>query len=237
MRWISRGSTDVGRVRAHNEDRFWISALGACAVVDGMGGQSSGAIAAEAAVAAFDGYAFDAGDRALDELVRDAMLRAHHAVRATAPGQARPPWAATAVLLAYRGAEVAVAHVGDCRAYLLRDRVIEPLTIDHTLIEETVRSGAATRAQIDAVRANYANIITRSLGFSESLQVDTALLEARGEDVFVLCSDGVSRNVTPESLRAIITASATLDDACAAILAEASQGEDNNTVVIAKLAR
>lgn len=241
MRWICRGATDVGRVRVHNEDRYWIgarsgpAAVTACAVVDGMGGQSSGGIASESAVAAFERYPFDGGERALDELVRDAMMRAHDAIRGTARGGERLAWGATAVLFAHRGAEIAVAHVGDCRAYLLRDGAIEQRTIDHSLVEESARSGTATRDELEVLRTQFSNIITRSLGFSDSLQVDTCLFEARRGDVIVLCCDGVWRNVAPPSMLAIVEQSATLDAACAALLAEAHQGEDNNTVVIARL--
>lgn len=235
MRWICGGATDVGRVRVHNEDRFWLGARGACAVVDGMGGQSSGGIAADAAVDALERFAFDAEDRPLDELAREAMHRAHDAVVSTERDRARRAWGATAVLLVHRGAEIAVAHVGDCRAYLVRDAAIEQLTVDHSLIEELARGGTARPDEIDAMRAQYGNIITRALGFSDALPVDTVLLEARRDDVLVLCCDGVWRNVAPASMLAILATSATLDAACAALLDAARVGEDNNTVVLAKL--
>ncbi len=237
VRLICSGATDVGSMRAHNEDAFWLSLSGgACAVIDGMGGQSSGTIASDAVLRAFDRHAQQSGpDAALESFVRDAMLAAHEAVIVTEPDKKRRAWGAAAVLLALRGDEIAIAHVGDCRAYRVRDRSVEQLTVDHSLVEEYARNASASRDQIEDVRARFRNVITRSLGFSEPLLVDTTLLEARRDDVFVLCCDGVWDTVARESMLSMIEQSATLELACAAIIAEANKGEDNNTVVLAKV--
>jgi protein phosphatase len=244
----ARGLTDVGRRRDHNEDALLVDdELLLYGVADGMGGHAGGGTASRLAVetvqrtvraaraAAPGAFAPAPPDAsALPGVLRGAVEQACAVIHAAA--QADPELAGmgttvTAVLLDGRSAFV--AHVGDSRCYLLRDGRIHQVSEDHSLVNEQVKAGAITADE--AKHSRFKNIITRSVGFEESVQVDLMGLELQGDDALVVCCDGLSNLVDdPEILE--LVSSTPLDETPARLVALANQrgGDDNITVIVVR---
>jgi protein phosphatase len=131
--------------------------------------------------------------------------------------------------------EVGLAHVGDSRAYLLRDGRLKLLTSDHSLVEELRRSGRLTDEQ--AEDHPQRSIITRALGPEREVEVDTMTYRARPGDVYLLCSDGLTTMLREERIEAVLGEAASLDEAVERLVGEANEagGRDNITVVAFRL--
>jgi serine/threonine protein phosphatase PrpC len=229
------GVTDTGRRRLRNEDTF-VCEPPLFAVADGMGGARAGEIAAElAATALEEGAGGTRGPNALVELIEEANRRIWE--RSVADPKTTGMGAVATVALVDDGSEtVAIGHVGDSRAYLLREGAIEQLTRDHSLVAELVESGVLTPEE--AERHPQRSAITRALGTEPSVEVDAFTVGARAGDVFLLCSDGLSSMVTDQGMISAIEG-AERDPARAAEAlvkaANARGGEDNITVVLFEL--
>lgn len=229
MRLVVGAATDVGRVRDGNEDAYLVDdAMGLVAVADGMGGHRAGEVASATALEALRA-AVSAG-RPLREAVEDAN-RAVFEKAGTDDSLRGMGTTLTAATLA-AGDTLLVGHVGDSRAYLLRDGELRQVTTDHSLVEELVRDGRLTpdEAAIHPQRS----IITRALGVDASVEVDVYPVELAPGDVLLFCSDGLTGMLQPDVIAAELrreddpTRVATkLVDA-----ANAAGGEDNITVVV-----
>ncbi len=130
---------------------------------------------------------------------------------------------------------VAIAHVGDSRAYLFRDGSLQRLTQDHSLVDELVRRGKLTEEQ--AAEHPQRSIITRALGPEPDVEVDTWTYPARAGDVVLLCSDGLTSMISEERVKSILADHDNLDEAADALIREANEagGRDNITVVLFRL--
>ena len=139
----------------------------------------------------------------------------------------------TTVTAAYVGEEdVAIAHVGDSRAYRFRDGTLERLTEDHSLVEELVRGGKLTEQE--AADHPQRSIITRALGPEPIVEVDTFAYPSRAGDVFLLCSDGLTSMISEQTISQVLAAAPSLDAAAQRLIDEANEagGRDNITVVL-----
>jgi len=234
----SAARSDVGLRRRANEDRFAIAAhLGLYLVADGMGGHTAGQIAsdlaAQGAVKALE--TLQSAEASLTEKLRYSVAAANREIFGTA--QAKPELAGmgtTLVALLAGSSRIALAHVGDSRAYLIRGGKIRQLTDDHSLVAELVR-----RREITATAARghpHRHVLTRALGVRRSVEADLAELTPAADDVFVLCSDGLTGHVHDEEIAAEIANTPDLDDACERLidLANSRGGEDNTTVMIVR---
>jgi serine/threonine protein phosphatase PrpC len=226
----SAGTTDTGRRRRHNEDSFvLLSPL--FAVADGMGGAQAGEVAsrlAANALAEFD--AGGSGEERIVKLVQEANRRVH---TASTEDSARAGMGTTMTVALVAESTVTIGHVGDSRAYRLRDGELEQLTEDHTLVAELMRSGKLSpeEARIHPQRS----VITRALGADPDVDVDVFTLETRDGDVFLLCSDGLSSMVEDTDIKASLEAHLdNLDAAVDELIQKAliGGGEDNVTVVV-----
>ncbi len=228
----SAGVSDTGRRRLRNEDAF-ICEPPLFAVADGMGGARAGEIAAGLAAAALEEAGTETrGAEGVIELIAEANRRIWER-SLTDPETAGMGTTVTAALVDSATGTVAIGHVGDSRAYLLRGGSIEQLTTDHSLVAELVESGILTPEE--AERHPQRSAITRALGTEPTVDVDAFTIAAQPGDVFLLCSDGLSIMVTDEDVAAAIDA-AERDPARAAealvTAANARGGEDNVTVVL-----
>lgn len=228
---IARG-TDVGRVRGHNEDRHLVRPP-VIAVADGMGGAQAGEVAAGMAVAALD--ALPGNPRPGD--LRRAVERANSEIRRSASGDAGRAGMGTTVTACLLGDDgrLYVVHVGDSRAYLVRDGVSTQLTKDQSLIQRLIDAGELTEEE--AAVSERRNIILQALGPEARVRVDlTAQHLCRG-DVLVVCSDGLSGQVRAQEIADAVAGSDDLDAACASLIdrANAAGGPDNITVVVARV--
>ena len=190
MRFALR--TDVGCVRTLNEDAAYAGG-NLFLVCDGMGGHNAGEIASAMAVRVFSGEMRMC--RWIDGAsMRRAVERANSAVHARSRCvEQYSGMGTTFTALALGNGSAYIAHVGDSRAYLIRNGAIMRVTVDHTLVEELVLRGVITprEARVHPKR----NYITRALGTGERVEVDLVQLNVRAGDVFLLCYDGLSNHV------------------------------------------
>ena len=225
--------TDTGRQRRDNEDNAYARAP-VFVVADGMGGAQAGEVASRIAIEAFEGGLPDAGSP--EERLRTLVREANHEIYERARADRQRAGMGTTLTAAYvDNAHVAIAHVGDSRAYLFRDGTLQRLTQDHSLVDELVRRGKLTEEQ--AAEHPQRSIITRALGPEPDVEVDTWTYPARAGDVVLLCSDGLTSMISEERVREILAAHSNLDAAGDALINEANEagGRDNITVVLFRL--
>jgi serine/threonine protein phosphatase PrpC len=225
--------TDTGRQRRANEDSL-LARAPLFVVADGMGGAQAGEVASRIAVETFQPGLADASHPELElaALARAANARIHELSHT----HAEQAGMGTTLTAAYVGEqEVALAHVGDSRAYCLRDGQLLRLTDDHSLVDELMRQGRLTPEE--AVEHPQRSVITRALGPEGTVEVDTRSFRARAGDVYLLCSDGLTTMISEELIAATLIAHPRLHDAGEALIAAANQagGRDNITVVLIRL--
>jgi serine/threonine protein phosphatase PrpC len=225
--------SDLGRQRRGNEDNYFVRAP-LFVVADGMGGAQAGEVASEMAVESFDHGLPDAGTPAegLVHVIEDANRRIHDRSREDADRAGM----GTTVTAAHVGErEVTIAHVGDSRAYVLRDGELMRLTRDHSLVGELVARGKLTEEQAEAHPQR--SVITRALGPEPSVQVDVDVFPARARDVFLLCSDGLTSMVNETKLKPILEGAESLEQGGRALIAAANEagGPDNITCIVARV--
>jgi serine/threonine protein phosphatase PrpC len=220
------GQSHPGRRRRRNEDAFVISPP-LFAVADGMGGAKAGEIASRLAAAAVREEEGGRGD--VGELIREANRRVFERARddASASGMGT-----TMTVALVEDDHVTIGHVGDSRAYRLRDGELEQLTEDHSLVAELVRSGRLSPEE--AEMHPQRSVITRALGTEADVDVDTFTVDAQPGDVFLICSDGLTTMVGDERIVTAVTEHRDdLERAAKQLIADANRsgGEDNVTVV------
>jgi protein phosphatase len=227
------GLTDVGRQRTANEDSLVVRPP-LFAVADGMGGAKAGEVASAVAVEAVEGAreSSEPPEAQLAGIVRDANRRIYDLAVAD---ESRRGMGTTLTLAKVHGDEVSLAHVGDSRAYRLRDGELAQLTRDHSLVAELERSG-----QITAEAAEHhpqRSIITRALGPEPDVEVDTYTLAGRDGDLFLICSDGLTSMISDDEVASILSSARSLDEAADALVRAANQsgGKDNITVILFRL--
>jgi protein phosphatase len=226
-------ATDTGRQRRANEDSL-LARSPLFVVADGMGGAQAGEVASRIAVESFQPGLQDGSQPELElaELARAANARIHELSHSNAE-QAGMGTTLTAV---YVGEDdVAIAHVGDSRAYCLRDGELVRLTDDHSLVDELMRQGRLTPEE--AVEHPQRSVITRALGPEGSVEVDTRTYRARARDVYLLCSDGLTTMLSEDEILELLLANPRLRDAGEALIGAANEagGRDNITVVLVRL--
>jgi PPM family protein phosphatase len=221
--------TDTGRRRRHNEDAY-VCEPPLFAVADGMGGAQAGELASNLAAAALrDEGSRGGGEERVDELIQEANRRVYE--RQTQDSSATGMGTTMTVALVEDG-HVAIGHVGDSRAYLIRDRRLEQLTEDHSLVAELVRSGKLSPEEAEGHPQR--SVITRALGTDPDVDVDTFSVETKPGDLFLLCSDGLTAMVDDETiLREVERNREDLTAASKALVKAANKGggDDNITVV------
>lgn len=233
MRFRVGAATDVGRVRRANEDAFMAQAP-LFAVADGMGGHQGGEVASRLALEALAHVADGPGpdeDTAPDlaKTVREAN-RAVLERASSDPGLAGMGTTLTAVLAA--DDRIFLAHVGDSRAYLLREGELSRLTKDHTVVERLVDQGRLTSEE--AAMHPQRHIVTNALGVDQDVQVDESTYEVLPGDRLLLCSDGLTGMVPEVDIVRMLTEETDPQAAADALVAAANEagGQDNITVVV-----
>jgi serine/threonine protein phosphatase PrpC len=238
LEYEAAGASDQGRTRKSNEDSYGLNLYnqeGRCnfVVCDGMGGAAAGEIASRMAVEAM----LQAMDHQVltRETFQHAVDTANNSVHSSAEQDpSRAGMGTTLVAMATRGDHAWVAHVGDSRAYRLRDGSLERLTHDHSLVDEQVRLGQLTQAQAEA--SPMRNVITRAVGTQDEVDADVIEFAVIPGDLYMLASDGLMREVDDAQIAAILRASGDLEQTCAQLIAAANRagGRDNITCVLAR---
>jgi serine/threonine protein phosphatase PrpC len=220
------GRSHPGRRRRRNEDSF-VVAPPLFAVADGMGGARAGDIASRLAATT---VREEHGDRVdVAELIREANRRVFERARddASASGMGT-----TMTVALVEGDQVTIGHVGDSRAYRLRENALEQLTEDHSLVAELVRSGKLSPEEAETHPQR--SMITRVLGTDPDVDADTFTVEAQPGDVFLLCSDGLTTMVEENHIVDVVNRHrGDLERAAKQLISDANRsgGEDNVTVV------
>jgi len=230
----SAGITDAGRKRRRNEDSF-VREPPLFAVADGMGGAQAGEVASRLAAAAFREF-HEADELDPEGRVAAIIQEANRRIYERARSDAQASGMGTTITAALvSGGSVSIGHVGDSRAYRLRQGKLEQLTEDHSLVADLVRSGRLTPEEADAHPQR--SVITRALGTDLQVDVDTFTVEAQADDVIVLCSDGLTTMVDDEEIARTVANADSLEQATKALVKAANRagGEDNVTVVLFRL--
>jgi PPM family protein phosphatase len=225
--------TDTGRQRRGNEDAYFARSP-LFAVADGVGGAQAGEVASQIAVEVLS-QGVPEGGGSIEERLRARVEEANSRIAELARADERRAGMSTTLTLAYVGEdEVSVVHVGDSRLYRLRYGVFERLTDDHTLVDELVRSGKLTQQEAD--QHPQRSIITRALG-SEGIDPDSRTWPARGGDVYLICSDGLTGMVDEARVGELLQAAPSLSAAARTLIDAANDagGRDNITVVLFRL--
>jgi PPM family protein phosphatase len=219
--------TDTGRKRRHNEDVYVVEPP-IFAIADGMGGANAGEVAAALAADALRGEG-GSGENTLVTLIQRANRRVYEQAAVDA---AKSGMGTTMTVALLEDSRVRIGHVGDSRAYLIRDGELSQLTDDHSLVGELVRSGKL--APEEAETHPQRSVITRVLGTDPDVDVDTITIETRSGDLFLLCSDGLYSMVGNDRILELVERNRRdLDAAAKALVAAANKGggDDNITVV------
>lgn len=223
-------ATHPGRVRPSNEDAFFARPP-VFAVADGMGGAAAGEVASAMAAGALKDYrpGREAPEPQMERLLAGANGKIYRKA-VSEPGYRGMGTTITAAVV--DGGRVALAHVGDSRAYLWRGGRLSPLTEDHSLVGEMLRLG-----QLDPGEAEthpQRSIITRALGVDPEVEIDTLSLDWEKDDLFLLCSDGLHAMMPDEDIGAVLERSGDLEQLAGALVDEANSrgGRDNITVIL-----
>jgi protein phosphatase len=223
-------ASDTGRRRRRNEDNY-VVAPPLFAVADGMGGAQAGEVASRLAASALEGEDSDGlrGLERIDALIQEANRRIYDRA-STDPAASGMGTTMTVALV--EEMTVAIGHVGDSRAYLVRDEQMEQLTDDHSLVNELLKSGRLSEeeAHVHPQRS----VITRAVGTDPDVDVDGFTIEGEEGDVFLLCSDGLTDMVSDEEILELVHSHRDdLDKAVKALVTAANRrgGEDNITAV------
>jgi len=250
MRVAFCARTDTGKIRTNNEDAYLVAEdIGLCLVADGMGGHKGGAEASQIACLAIEEYirrrvetiyAFELQRneqrrRAVHKLLKEAFRYANERIILHADTHSGFEGMGTTLVLAlFCGGRAFIAHVGDSRAYLLREGVIDLLTEDHSLFFELVRTGRLPVAA--GANFPFKNVVTRALGLRGSPPPDVMDVEALNGDIFILCSDGLHSYLDENTMSRFLQIGE-LEQATEGMVrfANDSGGADNITVITTKV--
>ncbi len=241
--------SDVGMVRASNEDAVYANPLyGLAILADGMGGYNAGEVASGMATtllgrqleAAFGrlGERRSGGDRRLRQGALEAEI-AHANSAVYSAAQTQPQYAGmgtTLVVALFHGDSLTVAHIGDSRLYRLRGGELQLLTRDHSLLQEQLDSGLLSLEQ--ARHAENRNLVTRALGVDPSVEAEIKEVDTRAGDVYLLCSDGLNDMIDDEEIGAILRRrSGDLEQAAVQLVQRAndSGGRDNVSLILVRI--
>jgi PPM family protein phosphatase len=221
--------TDTGKKRRRNEDDYVVEPP-LFAIADGMGGAQAGELASSLAAGAVrGGEGAGSGEGRVVDLIQEANRRVY---QRSSQDAAVSGMGTTMTVALVEDDTVVFGHVGDSRAYLIRDGKLEQLTEDHSLVAELVRSGKLSPEEAETHPQR--SVITRALGTDPDVDVDTFSIPTRPGDLFMLCSDGLTSMVEDETiLRTVEKHRDNLQAAAKALIRAANKGggEDNITVV------
>lgn len=237
--------SDRGKVREVNEDSYNIIAgysgiPTVFLIADGMGGHNSGEVASKMAVDLASEYIFMLPSSAFDEEnilahISEIMKKANESItEAAGQKEVHTGMGTTFIIAVVLSTRMYIGHIGDSRVYLIRDGNMQRLTTDHSFVEELVKNGTLTREE--AENHPRKNLITRALGGSIDIEIDTYICDILPGDQFVLCTDGLTNMVPENEIKLVIEETGDPEAACTELIERANRygGDDNTTVVVVK---
>lgn len=237
VHYTAAAVTDRGRKRTSNEDAFGFSVEhGVFLVCDGMGGAAAGEVASALAVDEMLRLLTNRAEAVpMVQAAQEAVLTANEAIFSRSQrNQKLRGMGTTAVGLLTEEGHVLVLNIGDSRCYRMRNGKLEQLTEDHSFVDEQVRLGYMTHEQ--ALRSNFRSMITRALGTQSQMLPDLFQLEAEPGDLFLLCSDGLTRELTDSVIESLLGVDLPLEGLCASLVSAANKagGRDNITCLLVR---
>ena len=244
------GKTDVGLMRDHNEDAIDIeTSLGLAILADGMGGHRGGEVASAITVSTIysslskklktikEGDVDDKTGYSMESMtIHNAIMLANHNVfNSSSENEQYRGMGTTVVVVLFYDNRFSVAHVGDSRLYRIRDGVLEQVTQDHSLMQELIDRGFYTPEQ--ARESLNKNLVTRAIGIDEDVRIDIQEDVAQTDDIYLLCSDGLSDMIKDDMIHDIIKRNIdNLERATTELIEEANRhgGKDNISVILAR---
>lgn len=229
--------TDRGRKRPSNEDAFGLSIEhGVYVVCDGMGGAAAGEVASSLAVAEMMEWLTQRPrTNPLPVEAAEAVAAANEAIYSRSQrNQKLNGMGTTLVALLVEDRRAWIVNVGDSRGYRLRDSRLEQITLDHSLVEEQIRAGQMSREE--ANRSPLKNVITRALGTQSVVTPDIFEFETEPGDLFLLCSDGLVRELDDSVVESVLRMGGTLEEMCSRLVEAANEagGHDNITCMLVR---
>jgi len=201
--WTSSACTDVGAVRELNEDAYLERPdLGLWLVADGMGGHFAGDVASQMVVSAMDGLEPSRSLSAFVESVELRLVETNTRLREYAEREETHTIGSTVVALLTHGEHAVCLWAGDSRMYRYRDAKLEQISQDHALVEELVERGVLTPEQ--AIDHPHGNLVTRAVGAGSQLFLDVEIIALRAGDLFVLCSDGLEKEIAETEISPMV---------------------------------
>ncbi len=229
--WETAIRCHPGLKREINEDAY-IARPDLClwAVADGMGGHARGNYASRCIVEALDALPMIPGPDRADRVVT-ALQNAHHRILEKSREISEPVGSTVAALVAENGTAV-LLWVGDSRLYRFREGAFEQLSHDHSMVQEWIDQGMVRPEEAD--RLPNANVITRAVGVEGALQIDRRRFDIHSGDLFLLCSDGLTRELQDDEIAATLAAGMSLESAADQLLGEALHrgAHDNVTLIL-----
>lgn len=247
LSWQGTGFTDTGLARQTNQDTFAVdNDLGLWIVADGMGGHAGGSTASQLAVKAINDNIASAAISSPDfrnridqveELLRSAVAAADSLIRATADTTPDLKGMGTTVVIGLfcPGPEpsIALAHIGDSRAYLIRDRCISPLTTDHSFVQRLV---SEKRISLEEARTHpQQNVLLRAVGVEDCVPPDVTIHLLHPHDILILCTDGLTKMLEEQEILDYMLAFQGSPDQIGRQLVDAANargGKDNTTIIV-----
>lgn len=237
--------SDRGRVREINEDSCKVitgkdGIPDTFIVADGMGGHNSGELASRMAVELSEEYLLkflqpDQNEESILALISNMMAEVNKSIYFKAKESEENFGMGTTFIIGilFKG-KLFIGHVGDSRVYLVSNGALKQLTTDHSYIEELIKNGSLTREE--AQNHPKKNVITRALGCEENVEFDTYSVDVKGEDIFILCTDGLTNMLSENEILSIINNNDDPQYSCSELVRIANKkgGEDNITVIIVK---
>ena len=237
---IGFGNTDVGKLRKVNQDYVYINnePIGSLdnlyIVADGVGGHKAGEIASESAIDFFEQFIYETEDDEVLDLLVSALAYANEQVFKLSRSSKQYENMGTTLLAAtIKDNRIFIAHVGGCRLYGIRNNKIAQMTSDHTYAMDLFKAGVISREE--AENSKDSNVLTRALGTEKSVKADALFCDVYEDDIFVMCSDGLSDMITDDEILKIasnkeITTDQKVD--CLIQRANDNGGKDNIAVII-----
>ncbi len=235
-----KAMTDLGKVRKNNEDNFFVDLEGGLFMVaDGMGGHRGGEVASEMAVKIISEHIkqnlpLDALKEDIFKVLEEAIIRANKEIKEKADkNNALKGMGTTVIVALIRGEKLYLSHVGDSRAYIIREEKITQLTEDHSIVMQMVKAKMITLDE--AKRHPLKHMLSQAVGTSAHLVLDSKEIEFKKGDYLLLCTDGLTDMVTDEEILSIVLKNGDdVEKACQELvdIANKNGGKDNITVIL-----
>ena len=232
--------SDIGKVRKVNEDSVGLyqnqKQITLGLVADGIGGNRGGDVASAMIVQhlgyLFEESAFETVVQAYEWLQKQVQVENDLLIQKGKQYPDLEGMGSTLVLILIDSVDCIIANIGDSRGYRLRKNELQQISRDHSLVNELIKQGAITKEE--AANHPQKNVIVKTLGINHDAQMDHYALKVEPDDLFLLCTDGLSKLVTEAKIKAILTASGSLEEKCQQLITQArvNGGDDNITALL-----